>query len=927
MLGFGFNKDKTRAAAENYVRQGRITNAIAEYDKILKQDPSDLTVLNTVGDLYASLKRFEEAVTFFRQVGEKYASEGFVPRAIALYKKIVKLAPEDMEFVIKLGELYTQQGLYNDARSQFMLAAENHERGARIGEAIKCYQRILDLDPDNGAVLGRMAKLQKKAGNADEAAKLLYTSAQALRSRGQLDAADEALVSLLSLDAHHQPALLLRAEIAFEREDLISASAIVHRIEHLEQNVPALTLLLRCHLTTENLAEAEPVARTLMIEHGAPTALFAVTDRLFHDSPEHAIELYKEFAARMIEADHTAFVSHLAQSVDLLRDKPELLKDVDDLLTQAGAQQERVMLLELIARHEETVGDAEKALHAYKTLCELAPEDPSYAQRCRQLVLQVGGAAAEVISADAAAASERLPEAPPPFADAHIEPPPSFAPATETITFDIPAPADDSFAPPAFAIAAPEPVASKEAPAVVFPPSHGADAIPEFDLSIVEFDVSSPDSAPIESFAIDAPPVVETEPVAEALPVTPAAPAVSSPAPADSGAISLDLSQEWRNEAETADLVEEIRFYLSQSMWSEADFACQRLAERAPGNKYLPELQEQVRAALAENGEAAVTELESIDTIEVDAPPSEESFEEAIASAEASFAEVEPELADETADSVDVDEPAPAVEIAKAPVEPPVSVAEPAAIEEPTEAAEAKPAFASEQEAHSFDDFLKDLDESLEEDFTLDAEPAPAIAETPSIAVPPVVAPEPVTAEAVIAAPQPVATPAPFVAEPAAVAEPLIAEEEPNGLLNELFEEFKGEMGEDSSAEDDDPETRYNLACAFREMGLLDEAIGELQKVCLAVEHGHDFSQALQAYTWLAHCFVQKGVPEASFRWYQQALTIATDENSRTAIHYEMADAYEAAGLKQEALHHFMQVYASNIDFRDVGERIQALRS
>ena len=54
-LGFGFNKAKVLSAAEKYVQQGKLQNAIAEYDKVAKQDPKDLTVLNTIGDLYARL--------------------------------------------------------------------------------------------------------------------------------------------------------------------------------------------------------------------------------------------------------------------------------------------------------------------------------------------------------------------------------------------------------------------------------------------------------------------------------------------------------------------------------------------------------------------------------------------------------------------------------------------------------------------------------------------------------------------------------------------------------------------------------------------------------------------------------------------------------------------------------------------------------
>ena len=146
--------------------------------------------------------------------------------------------------------------------------------------------------------------------------------------------------------------------------------------------------------------------------------------------------------------------------------------------------------------------------------------------------------------------------------------------------------------------------------------------------------------------------------------------------------------------------------------------------------------------------------------------------------------------------------------------------------------------------------------------------------------------------------------------------------------LSEMFGELKHELEEDVATADEDPETHYNLGVAFREMGLLDEAIAELQKVCNSIERGHQFVQIVQTYTWLAQCFIDKGVPDAAIRWFEKALTIpGLDQEARLAIHYELGSACEAAQDKPAALRHFTAVYGGNIDYRDVGERIQVLKS
>ena len=146
--------------------------------------------------------------------------------------------------------------------------------------------------------------------------------------------------------------------------------------------------------------------------------------------------------------------------------------------------------------------------------------------------------------------------------------------------------------------------------------------------------------------------------------------------------------------------------------------------------------------------------------------------------------------------------------------------------------------------------------------------------------------------------------------------------------LSEMFGELKHELEEGAPVTDEDPETHYNLGVAFREMGLLDEAIAELQKVCTAIDRGHPFSQTVQTYTWLAQCFLDKGVPEAAIRWYEKALHIpGLDGEARVAINYELGSVCESAHDKPGALRHFTYVYGANIDYRDVAERIQALKS
>jgi tetratricopeptide (TPR) repeat protein len=147
-----------------------------------------------------------------------------------------------------------------------------------------------------------------------------------------------------------------------------------------------------------------------------------------------------------------------------------------------------------------------------------------------------------------------------------------------------------------------------------------------------------------------------------------------------------------------------------------------------------------------------------------------------------------------------------------------------------------------------------------------------------------------------------------------------------NAPLQEVFDEFRADLGE-MGAEDEDLETHYNLGIAFREMGLLEEAISEFQKVAKANEKGKAFRYAMQCCTLLGLAFMEKGQPNIAAIWYERALrTPGLDAESSLALRYDLGVAQESANDLDAALKSFSHVYAVNIDYRDVADRIATLQ-
>ncbi len=90
-----FDKVKTLRAAERYLELGKIPAAVKEYCKIVEDDPDDFTTLNMLGDLYVRVGNPPAAIACFRRIAEHYREQDFALKAIAMFKKIDRLQPND----------------------------------------------------------------------------------------------------------------------------------------------------------------------------------------------------------------------------------------------------------------------------------------------------------------------------------------------------------------------------------------------------------------------------------------------------------------------------------------------------------------------------------------------------------------------------------------------------------------------------------------------------------------------------------------------------------------------------------------------------------------------------------------------------------------------------------------------------------------
>lgn len=149
------------------------------------------------------------------------------------------------------------------------------------------------------------------------------------------------------------------------------------------------------------------------------------------------------------------------------------------------------------------------------------------------------------------------------------------------------------------------------------------------------------------------------------------------------------------------------------------------------------------------------------------------------------------------------------------------------------------------------------------------------------------------------------------------------AEEVPEPALDsdvlEIFDEFK--KGLEKELGDEDSETHYNLGIAYKEMGLIDDAIKAFQTA------RNDPKRFMQSLTMLGACYKDKGMHSLAIDVLKTALEkIDSTDESAWAIKYDLGEAYEKNGNLKEALHLFTGVFGWNARFRNVADKVNEVK-
>ena len=396
-----FDKAKTLRAAERSLEMGKIPAAIKEYCKIVEGEPDDFTTLNILGDLHVRVGNHQAAISCFRRIADHYREQDFALKAIAMFKKIDRLCPSDIEIANSLADLYAQQDLVVEARAHYLVVANAHAKSGATQAGLEVLKKIADLDPQNTDVRIKLAEGYLHEGMRNEAAAALRDAGQSLLARGALDEALEAFSRSLDIKPGDHATLKGLSAAHATRGTADEAAEIIARAAGQNpDDLDLLSMLARAYVQAEDASQADAATVALIEKDSSAYLRLIEVARLYLrlDKVDAAVGVVARISEQMLaEREEQQLLELLNEFLTCDADNVQALR----LLVRAHWWQRDVdnlkASLERMAEAAEAAGVIDEERYALTQLTRLAPEHTAYAERLQELGGATEEAAAEVL--------------------------------------------------------------------------------------------------------------------------------------------------------------------------------------------------------------------------------------------------------------------------------------------------------------------------------------------------------------------------------------------------------------------------------------------------------------------------------------------------------------------------------------------------
>jgi tetratricopeptide (TPR) repeat protein len=204
------NVAKLKKKAADFELKKDFAKALAVYVEILDNFDQyaaelDVSLFNRVGDLMLRQGNVADAVDYYERAVVRYVDGGFYNNAIALCNKILRHSPGRASVYYTLGKISAHKGFTTDAKQNFLEYADRMQKSGNLDEAFRSLKEFADLCPGQDDIRLMLADQLSKLDRKDEAIEQLQTLWARYMAEGKEADAQATLAKMKSIDPAAAP--------------------------------------------------------------------------------------------------------------------------------------------------------------------------------------------------------------------------------------------------------------------------------------------------------------------------------------------------------------------------------------------------------------------------------------------------------------------------------------------------------------------------------------------------------------------------------------------------------------------------------------------------------------------------------------------------------------------------------------------------
>jgi diguanylate cyclase (GGDEF)-like protein len=267
--------------AKRFLEKNRVEDAIEAYLAVLNEAPQHQEATQALGDLYARMDQPDRAAVFYGMLFDLLVEPKDESKALAIYNRFLKSAPtgQPPERIARYAFLQQKQNHPEEAIEQYSKAGELFTAAGRHEDALFCWERIAQLDPENLTRQLKLAEAAEALGKNALAARVFLRAGQLASAGGASGDALRLLARAHKLAPQERSVALLYAQAKLRSDEAAGAAALLEPFAATESDAVFLETFADALIRGGNLDRAREVLEKLLREKNAGAErLFELAD-------------------------------------------------------------------------------------------------------------------------------------------------------------------------------------------------------------------------------------------------------------------------------------------------------------------------------------------------------------------------------------------------------------------------------------------------------------------------------------------------------------------------------------------------------------------------------------------------------------------------------------------------------------------------